>query len=111
MAFFFSTRRSSLLEMNQRLRRRVLKTPLFTTFLRNRFIKESDDSLGRKTTTGMCTLTSNPAWNKKTASWMRAVKMTSLTRFWGDPEFVANHLAVSHLANTRKTTSLLYRNS
>ena len=37
MAFFFSTRRSSLLLINQRLRRTVLRTPLFTTFLRKRF--------------------------------------------------------------------------
>jgi hypothetical protein len=63
--------------MNQRLRRRVLKTPLLTTFLRNRFINESELSFGRKTTTGICTLTSNPAWNKKTASFVRAVKKTS----------------------------------
>jgi len=50
IAFFFSTRRISLLETNQRLRRMVLKTPLFTTFLRNRFSSESCDSFGRRTT-------------------------------------------------------------
>lgn len=38
IAFFFSTRRSSLLLMNQRLRRTVLNMPLLTTFLRNLFI-------------------------------------------------------------------------
>jgi hypothetical protein len=50
IAFFFSIRRSSLFEINQRLRRTVLSTPLFTTFFRNRFNNESCDSLGRKTT-------------------------------------------------------------
>src|SRR5215216_4694178 len=41
IAFFFSMRRCSLLETNQRLRRTVLKTPLLTTFLRKRFNRES----------------------------------------------------------------------
>jgi hypothetical protein len=50
IAFFFSTRRISLLETNQRLRRIVLRTPLFTTFLRKRLSNPSCDSLGRKET-------------------------------------------------------------
>ena len=41
IAFFFSMRRCSLLETNQRLRRTVLKTPLLTTFLRKRLSRES----------------------------------------------------------------------
>jgi hypothetical protein len=44
IAFFFSIRRVSLFETNQRLRRTVLRTPLFTTFLRKRLSKESCDS-------------------------------------------------------------------
>src|SRR5512132_2895530 len=50
IAFFFSMRRCSLLETNQRLRRTVLNTPLLTTFLRNRLSKESCDSPLRKFT-------------------------------------------------------------
>jgi hypothetical protein len=50
MDFFFSTRRISLLEMNHRFRRIVLRTPLFTTFLRKRFNSISCDSFGRNTT-------------------------------------------------------------
>src|SRR5687768_6194438 len=50
IAFFFSMRRCSLLETNQRLRRTVLNTPLFTTFLRNRLRSESWDSPLRKFT-------------------------------------------------------------
>jgi len=50
MAFFFSMRRVSLLEMNQRLLRMVLNTPLLTTFLRKRLSKESCDSPLRKCT-------------------------------------------------------------
>ena len=49
-AFFFSTRRSSLFEMNHRLRRTVLRIPLFTTFFRKRLSRPSCDSFGRKTT-------------------------------------------------------------
>ena len=49
-AFFFSMRRCSLLETNQRLRRTVLRTPLFTTFLRKRLSRESCDSPERKFT-------------------------------------------------------------
>src|SRR5919106_4403433 len=41
IAFFFSMRRCSLLETNQRLRRTVLRTPLLTTFLRKRLSRES----------------------------------------------------------------------
>ena len=44
IAFYFSIRRVSLLETNQRLRRTVLNTPLFTTFLRKRLGNESWDS-------------------------------------------------------------------
>jgi hypothetical protein len=43
-------RRCSLLETNQRLRRTVLRTPLFTTFLRKRLSRESCDSPFRKFT-------------------------------------------------------------
>src|SRR5512145_3205900 len=50
IAFFFSMRRCSLLETNQRLRRTVLNTPLFTTFLRKRLSSESCDSPLRKFT-------------------------------------------------------------
>src|SRR6266487_4595202 len=50
IAFFFSMRRCSLLETNQRLRRTVLRTPLFTTFLRKRLSRESCDSPLRKFT-------------------------------------------------------------
>src|SRR6185503_13235229 len=50
IAFFFSMRRCSLLETNQRLRRTVLNTPLLTTFLRKRLSKESWDSPLRKFT-------------------------------------------------------------
>jgi hypothetical protein len=50
IAFFFSMRRCSLLETNQRLRRTVLKTPLLTTFLRKRLRRESWDSPLRKFT-------------------------------------------------------------
>src|SRR5687768_18378195 len=50
IAFFFSMRRCSLLETNQRLRRTVLKTPLLTTFLRKRLSSESWDSPLRKFT-------------------------------------------------------------
>src|SRR5919108_5184586 len=50
IAFFFSMRRCSLLETNQRLRRTVLNTPLLTTFLRKRLSKESWDSPFRKFT-------------------------------------------------------------
>src|SRR5687768_12090285 len=50
IAFFFSMRRCSLLETNQRLRRTVLRTPLLTTFLRKRFNRESCDSPLRKFT-------------------------------------------------------------
>jgi hypothetical protein len=41
IAFFFSIRRVSLLEMNQRLLRMVPNMPLFTIFLRKRLSKES----------------------------------------------------------------------
>src|SRR5215211_4024254 len=51
IAFFFSMRRCSLLDTNQRLRRTVLKTPLLTTFLRKRLSRESWDSPLRKLTT------------------------------------------------------------
>src|SRR6266487_5406543 len=50
IAFFFSMRRCSLLETNQRLRRTVLNTPLLTTFLRKRLSRESWDSPFRKFT-------------------------------------------------------------
>jgi len=50
IAFFFSMRRCSLLETNQRLRRTVLNTPLFTTFFRKRLSRESWDSPLRKFT-------------------------------------------------------------
>jgi hypothetical protein len=50
IAFFFSMRRCSLLETNQRLRRTVLRTPLLTTFLRKRLSRESCDSPFRKFT-------------------------------------------------------------
>src|SRR5215216_3752650 len=50
IAFFFSMRRCSLLETNQRLRRTVLKTPLLTTFFRKRLSRESCDSPLRKFT-------------------------------------------------------------
>jgi hypothetical protein len=50
IAFFFSMRRVSLLETNQRLLRTVLRIPLFTTFLRKRLSKESCDSPLRKCT-------------------------------------------------------------
>src|SRR5690242_11805440 len=50
IAFFFSMRRCSLLETNQRLRRTVLNTPLVTTFLRKRLSRESCDSPFRKFT-------------------------------------------------------------
>ena len=62
IAFFFSIRRSSLLEMNQRLRRTVLRTPLFTTFLRKRLSSESCDSFGRNFTLAK-NLTSLQRWN------------------------------------------------
>lgn len=52
MAFFFSTRRSSLLEMNQRFLRTVLNTPLLTTFFLNRLSSWSCDSFWRNTTVG-----------------------------------------------------------
>lgn len=51
IAFFFSIRRCSLFETNQRLRRTVLNTPLLTTFLRKRLSRESCDSPLRKFTT------------------------------------------------------------
>ena len=63
IAFFFSIRRVSLFETNQRLRRTVLKTPLFTTFLRKRLSKESWDSPFRKFTTATV-FTSFPFGNK-----------------------------------------------
>src|ERR1051325_3443403 len=50
IAFFFSMRRCSLFETNQRLRRTVLNTPLLTTFLRKRLRRESCDSPLRKFT-------------------------------------------------------------
>ena len=50
MAFFFAMRRCSLLEMNQRLLRIVLKIPLLTIFLRKRLSNESCDSPLRKFT-------------------------------------------------------------
>ena len=50
IAFFFSMRRCSLFETNQRLRRTVLRTPLLTTFLRKRLSRESWDSPFRKFT-------------------------------------------------------------
>jgi len=50
MAFFFSMRRCSLLEMNQRLLRMVLKMPLLMTFFRKRRSRLSCDSLLRKLT-------------------------------------------------------------
>ena len=50
IAFFFSMRRVSLLETNQRLLRMVLNMPLLTIFLRKRLSKESCDSPLRKFT-------------------------------------------------------------
>jgi len=50
IAFFFSMRRVSLFETNQRLSRIVLNIPLFTIFLRKRLSKESCDSPFRKFT-------------------------------------------------------------
>jgi hypothetical protein len=50
IAFFFSMRRVSLLETNQRLSRIVLKIPLLTIFLRKRLSRESCDSPLRKFT-------------------------------------------------------------
>jgi len=50
IAFFFSMRRVSLLETNQRLLRMVLNMPLLTIFLRNRLSNESCDSPLRKCT-------------------------------------------------------------
>jgi hypothetical protein len=50
IAFFFAIRRCSLLEMNQRLLRIVLRIPLLTIFLRNRLSRESWDSPFRKLT-------------------------------------------------------------
>ncbi len=50
IAFFFSMRRISLLETNQRLSRMALKMPLFTIFLRKRLSNESCDSPLRKFT-------------------------------------------------------------
>ncbi|OGO33893.1 MAG: hypothetical protein A2Z03_06960 [Chloroflexi bacterium RBG_16_56_8] len=50
IAFFFAIRRCSLLEMNQRLLRMVLRIPLLTIFLRNRLSNESWDSPLRKFT-------------------------------------------------------------
>ena len=52
IAFFFWIRRNSLLEINQRLRRTVLRMPLFTTFLRKRLSNCSCDSLGCSFTYG-----------------------------------------------------------
>ncbi len=62
IAFFLSIRRVSLFETNQRLRRTMLKTPLFTTFLRKRLSKESCDSPSRKLTTAT-SFTSFPSGN------------------------------------------------
>ena len=50
IAFFFSMRRVSLLETNQRLLRIVLRMPLLTIFLRKRLSKESCNSPLRKFT-------------------------------------------------------------
>ena len=50
IAFFFSMRRVSLLETNQRLSRMELKIPLLTIFLRKRLSNESCDSPLRKFT-------------------------------------------------------------
>ena len=50
IAFFFSMRRVSLLETNQRLLRMVLRMPLLTIFLRKRLSNESCDSPLRKFT-------------------------------------------------------------
>src|SRR5262245_50883518 len=66
IAFFFSMRRCSLFETNQRLRRTVLKTPLFTTFLRKRLSRESWDSPLRKFTDAK-PVTSFPHGNKNSA--------------------------------------------
>ncbi len=62
IAFFFSIRLFSLFEMNHRLRRTVLKTPLFTTFLRKRFSNESCDSFCLKFTV-VKNFTSFQRWN------------------------------------------------
>jgi len=50
MAFFFSMRRISLLETNQRLLRSWLKMPLRMTFFLKRLSSCSCDSFGRKVT-------------------------------------------------------------
>jgi len=50
IAFFFSMRRVSLLETNQRLSRMELKMPLLIIFLRKRLSSESCDSPLRKCT-------------------------------------------------------------
>src|SRR6185436_19216593 len=50
MAFFFSMRRTSLLETNQRLLRSWLSRPLRITFFLKRLKSCSCDSLGRKLT-------------------------------------------------------------
>lgn len=52
VAFFFSMRRSSLLETNQRLRRTSAKTLLLVTSLLKRRSSCSGDSLERKMTFG-----------------------------------------------------------
>ncbi len=67
MAFFFSTRRFSLFETNQRFRRIVLKTPLLTTFLRKRLSNESCDSFGRNTTEAIVSHLPSPEEIKSTA--------------------------------------------
>ncbi len=63
MAFCFSMRRCSLVEINHRLRRTVLNTLLRATFLRKRFSKEPCDSPGLKTTLGK-NYTTFLSWNK-----------------------------------------------
>lgn len=52
IAFCLAIRRSSLVEMNQRLRRTVLSTLLRATFLRKRFSSEPWDSPGLNATLG-----------------------------------------------------------
>ena len=64
IAFFFAIRRCSLLEMNQRLLRMVLKMPLLTIFLRKRLSRESWDSPLRKFTEAN-EITCFPYGNKK----------------------------------------------
>ena len=111
MAFFFSTRRSSLLETYQRFRRMVLNTPLFTTFLRKRFSSESCDSLGRKTTVAMLSHLPSPGKIKSVAVNFATDAPTRKTCFIG-PILLAVHLsALVVLTAAQFLRPLLYRNS